>query len=418
MGPEVLSFFDDGIAEDEYPSPVAWRGEGYPEALAMVDWVWDRVGPQWAVVLFSERSESSNDQDTSSLPSPVAYLVSPEGVYFELSELPPRVSDGATLVSWHEEERQARIVWSHATKGGLLHLETGEVEDTSFQMNTERTKEVQFLGSNAAGKEVWTAWSADLQEERFFAWTSEGGWEQVLTGQNDLYIEWFTIPTSGDGSAVAFQIYTEADSLRTSKRSLPPGKPNLVVYSIDSGENHRYIPGMPPGDSECWFTGWIDPVSVGYSCWNDEEGVQNGYRVLVDGSNAVFPYEAVTPWFSNVRGDGTARHPDAPIELVTQEGDGTLQSVRVLMGDDVVTVIDAATHLGNVGREILSFEDIEPGVFRMVTGDGIVIGIDTTTATIGPTIVAATPDGISLMPRSYVFFKEPTPPGVGIEWGD
>lgn len=348
----------------------------------------------------------------------MVYLVSPEGVYFELSELPARVSDGAALVSWHEDERTARIVWNHGTEGGLLHLETGEVEDTSFQMSNERTKDVQFLASDTAGKEIWTAWSVDLLETRFFAWTPDEGWERILAGQDDLYIEWFTTPTSADGSAVAFQIFTEADSLFSGKRSLPPGVPNLVVYSLDSGESHRYVPDLPPGDSDCWFIGWIDLISVEYSCWNDEESVQNAYRILVDGSNVVLPYKAETPWFADLLGRETVRDPDAPIELTADPENGTLQSVRVLRDDDAVTVIDAATHLGSTGTNILSFEEIESGVYRMVTRDRIVIGIDTATATIGPTIVAATSDGSPLMERSYSFFGEPTAPDIGIEWGD
>lgn len=412
--PVIPGFFDDGISEDEYPAPTEYRGEGYPEALTMADWVWDRVGPQWAIVLFAEHS--GQGQDVQSLQTPVVYLVSPEGVYFELAELPVTVSDGATLVSWHEEERTARIVWNDGTKGGLLHLETGEVEDTSFNVDGKQIEDVQFLAANAEGKELWLAWGEDGLKTKISTWTAEDKWTQVLAGQDDLFFEGDPIPTSPDGSAVVFEIYTLADSLSASDRSLPPGVPNFIVYSLDGDESNRYHPSLTDEEPDCWFTGWIDSVSVGYECWNDAEGLQTDYRVLVDGSGSVEPYTPEVSWYGDLLGKVTVRDPSVPIEFVVDPVKGTVTSVRLLTGDDPVTIIDTA-ELGDNGGSIRSIDEIAPGILRLVTWDRIVIGIDTETATIGPTILAKA-EGSPLMARSYIFFDEATPAGVGLAWDD
>jgi hypothetical protein len=410
--PATPSFFDDGIAEDEYPAPVPWRGEGYPEARLMEDWVWNRTGPGWALVLFAEGSGMSE----TALPVPVVYLVSPEGVYFELTELPGRVADGATLVSWHEGEKTARIVWDHGTRGGLLSLETGEVDDTSFGLTAGRTKDIQFLAASADGREVWSAWGLDGLETRFYSWTSEAQWEWILSSQDDLHVEWYVNPTSPDSTAVALQIYTAADSLVASSRSLPPGVPNFVVYSLDTGENHRYIPAMPYATPNCWFTGWIDSTNVGFSCWDDTEGVQTDFRVYVDGSGRVEEDDGSGPWYSYLIGNETVQHPSEPIELVVDPDSAEVLGVSVLRDTESVPVVDLAM-LGGSGHALSSFDEISPGVFRLVTSDNIVMGIDVETATAGPTIPGATSTGVPLMARSYVFFEEATPSGEGLNWG-
>jgi len=410
--PIVLGHFDDGIADSDYPPPLAWRGEGYPEARVMEEWVWDRVDSDWAIVLFAAESGASD----TALPTPVAYLVSPEGVYFELSELPGRVADGATLVSWHEDERTARIVWDQGTRGGLLHLESGEVEDTSFGLTAGRTKDIQFLAANADGREIWSAWGLDGLETRFYSWTAEAAWEWILSSQEDLHVEWYVNPTSPDSSAVALQIYTIADSLVASERSLPPGVPNMVVYSLETGEDDRFIPAVPYTEPNCWFTGWIDTTSVGFSCWDDVADVQADFRVYVDGSGRVEEYDGSGPWYSHLIGNETVQHPTEPVVLLVDPDTAGVVGVRVLEDTEAVTVVDLDTHLGGFGHTISTFDEVAPGVFRLVTTDNVVIGIDVEAAVIGPIIVATTPSGVPLMGRSYAFFNEATPSGTGLEW--
>lgn len=409
--PEVPSAFNDGIAEDEYPEPIPWRGEGYPEALTMEDWVWGRTGPGWALVIFAE----SSSVDSATFPIPVVYLVSPEGVYFELSELPGRVANGATVVSWHEDDRAARIIWDGGTRGGRLDLETGNVEDTSFGLTSGRTKDVQFLAANAADKEIWSAWGPDGLETRHYAWTPDAEWERILTGQDDLLIEWFVNPTSPDSSAVAFQIFTLADSLYASERSLPPGVPNLVVYSLDTGEDHRYLPAVPYAEPNCWFTGWIDGVSVGYSCWDDVTTTETAYTVYVDGSGRVEEDDGSGPWYTRLLGNETVQHPTEPIELVVDSDTAGVVGVRVLKDTEAVTVIDLDM-LGGSGHTISTFNEVSSGVFRLVTADTIVIGIDIETATVGLIVPAMTASGVPLMGRSYVFYGEATLSGSGLDW--
>lgn len=414
LPPVVPGSFDDGIAEAEFPESAPWRGEGYPEALTVEDWVWDRAGPGWAIVLFAEIS----NVDGAPLPVPVAYLVSPEGVYFELSELPGRVANGATVVSWHEDERTARIVWDHGTRGGLLHLETGEVEDTEFFVAGSWTNDVQFLAANAADQEMWSAWGLDDPETGFRMWDPESGeWDPVLSDQDDLHVEWFVNPTSPDSSAVALQIFTLADSQLATERSLPPGVPNFVVYSLGTGEYRRFHPAVPYAEPDCWFTGWIDTESVGFSCWDDAAGIQIDFQVYIDGSGRVEENNGSGPWYTDLLGNETVQHPSEPIELVVDPSTATILGVRVLRETGTVTVVDLDAHLGGSGHLISTFDEISPGVFRLVTTDNIVIGIDIEAAAIGPTILAATPSGIPLMGRSYVFYGEATPSGAGVGWG-
>ena len=93
-----------------------------------------------------------------------------------------------------------------------------------------------------------------------------------------------------------------------------------------------------------------------------------------------------------------------------------IDDVKKLVNWDID--IDQDKQFGGVGRDVKSFDAIAPGVYRLITWDGLVIGVDTTAGTIGPTIVATTPDGVPLMAHSYVFFGESTPPGVGFVLGD
>jgi hypothetical protein len=300
-------------------------------------------------------------------------------------------------------------------RGGLLNLETGEVDDTSFGLTAGRTKDVQFLAANADGREIWSAWGLDGLETRFYSWTPEAEWEWILPNQDDLHVEWFVNPTNPDSSAVALQVYSIADSLVASERSLPPGVPNLVVYSLDTGEDDRFLPAVPYVEPNCWFTGWIDVASVGFSCWDDVASVQDDFQVYVDGSGRVEEYDGSGPWYSHLMGSESVRHPTEPIELVVDPDTAGVVGVRVLEDAEAIAVLDQ-THLGGTGHSISTFDEVSPGVFRLVTTDNIVIGIDVETATVGPTIPAMTSSGIPLMARSFVFFGEATPSGVGLEW--
>lgn len=414
--PTLVSYFDDGISTGDYPAPIAWRGEGYPEALQMEDWVWDRIGPRWAIVLFGQ-SEALDSSVGGIPPTPVVYLVSPEGVYFELADLPRKVADGPQLVSWHESDRTARIVWNFASEGGLLDLTAGGVDETNFQMSNGRTYNVQFLAANAAGNEVWMARGSDGLENRFELWPGTSPWERILVGQDDLYLEWFTYPANPSDSAIALQVYSTADPAFASARSGLPGEPRLVVYSLDTGEDTFIRPDIPLDHPSCTYLGWIDDVSVGYACWDDATSTQKDFQVFVDGTDRVEPYDWLTPWFADISSGETVRVPDSDLEIVGSPEGGTISEIRLLTTSGPMVLVDA-TMLGPEGGQIESLDQVAPGVFRLVTWDGIVIGIDTRSATIGPTILPTTQDGTPLMSHSYVFFGEASPPQAGIVWGE
>ncbi len=96
--------FDDGIASTDLPKFAPRRAPDYPAARRMADWVWDYVDDQWALVLFHD-----------SVAEPAAagyfYLVSPEGVYFEVMRLPERYSRSVELRRWRERDASAVIVF-------------------------------------------------------------------------------------------------------------------------------------------------------------------------------------------------------------------------------------------------------------------------------------------------------------------
>lgn len=400
--PAVVGFFDDGIAADEYPPLAASRGTEYPAAFTMEDWVWDRIGTNWAVVIYSGWSYESSADDA---PDAVAYLASPEGALFELAVLPDRVANGATIVSWHEDTRTARITWDGGVAGGMLDLTTGEVDDTSFQMSTGRTKGVRTLAVNAEGDELWAAFSDDFIETRYFAWSAAGGWNQILSGQDDLYLEFPNRTTDSD--RVAFAIHPVTDSAMDGTRSLPLGVVNFVVYTLSSGSATRVTPGLGSEEAPCWFGGMIDVSGAYVGCWNDAEGTSEDWRVSVDGSGAIAPYEYSSEWFQNLSGETSLSSPDVPLELIIDPDTSGTVAINRRTDEGMVPFIDVPSDFGEVGIYISAIDEVAAGAYRLTTSNRSVWGIDTNTATFAPLVWRA-PGDTGIWP-TYVYYGESTP---------
>jgi len=170
----------------EYPPVAASRGEGFPEAYEMRDWVWDYVSEGWTVQSYSASEDLSVDKPAM-VPDAVIYLVDPDGVAFELFELAPEHSVGARVVSWQENERTAHLVWAGdstgvAPGGAVVDLENGAVKPLVFATPWGESSTVAPLAVSAAGNELWEAWLGTHQ--RFYRFAEADGW--AVASINDL----------------------------------------------------------------------------------------------------------------------------------------------------------------------------------------------------------------------------------------
>lgn len=411
--PLTPSFFDDGIADDEYPAPAPTRGTGFPDAFQMEDWVWDRVGPNWAVVIFSDSSYTTT---SATMKGAVAYLASPEGQYFELVELPANASDGATIVSWHEDERTARIQYENGLKGGLLNLETGTVDATSFAMSTGRTNNVTFLTANAEGHEVWMAQGGEEGTEfRYFEWSPEGRWDRILAGQDDLVPGWAS-QVSSDQSAIAFEVYSDVDSAFASDRSKPPGEPQVVIYTVGTLKSNLAAPRPPAGAEYCAPAGWIDSGSLAFGC-STIDGAYTIYRLFLDGSTPAEPFTGYLTLWESIYDQDSYAVPDTPFVLTSAVEDSRIYAVQLVTETGPVTL--ATDDDPFMGRDILpvAFTRVGEGAYRLETLGGVVVGFDAASGTATPIVPAGTSSG-TLLPRTYAFYNEGASPRPAYGPGD
>ena len=266
--PVTATLLDDGIADDEYPPAAPSAGPGYPDALVMKDWVWDRVGPTWALV------SVSNYDPTTHAPGPsVIYLASPEGVLFDLVHV-KKPGNVVQVVSWLTSERKARIQltpvsYDQAGEGGaLVDLQTGAVEDMAFSMTSGKSTIEAFGAASASGAELWSGSDQNYGERRFERWTATGGWKRVLTSAD---ISPWTWTASHDGSVVAAEIYSTGDSGFASARSGPPGQPVFVVYNVASGSQTLVKPSYAGATAGwCNLTGVTDAGDPVVVCWKSD----------------------------------------------------------------------------------------------------------------------------------------------------
>ncbi|WP_143338088.1 hypothetical protein [Demequina sp. NBRC 110054] len=206
----------DGILDDEYPAEAAARTDpnadiegattiAYPDALVMEDWVWDRVGDGWGVVAASADTDWA---DGWVQPAAVVYLVSPEGVYFEVGELPEAKWAYARVVSWVEDEEYVRV----RSSGGSFRydLRTGATEDLQFAVYGANSDWTGFVAADAEGNELWRATSENgTKHYRWDAATGEWAASILVDAYPDFASDWYFFSTwcavSGDGELVALR---------------------------------------------------------------------------------------------------------------------------------------------------------------------------------------------------------------------
>ena len=377
--PAAPTLLDDGIAADEYPPAAPSAGPGYPEARIMKDWVWDHVGPTWTLV-----SVSNFDQNARTAGPSVIYLASPEGVLFDLVHL-YKPDSVIQVVSWLTSDRKARIQVTPlsydqaGTGGALVDLQTGSVQDMSFTMSSGQSAIENFGAASAAGGELWSAVDGNFTERRYERWTAAGGWKRVLT---DGDISPWTALANHDGSVVAAEIYSTADSGFASARSGPPGAPVFMVYDVATGSQTLVRPSYGAlADQWCNLAAVSaagDPV---VTCWYTD-GQQTVWATAADGK----PLAALSQ--EDLRtlqmpgalyGAVSAELPAQGIAVTSAANDAQVYEVSVDSGGSPVAVMKAGTDIPYGGLKQFYAARVAEGVTLVKANEACAI-IDTENA--------------------------------------
>ena len=287
----------DGIAD--YPALARARGEGFPAAYVMEDWVWDHVGPGWSLESYSLRIDPYVDPDQE-VPNAAVYLASPDGATFELAVLDRAQSAGLRILSWREDERTATVDWEgHEELGDAaeLDLETGALDPLDFTMPGKVHSNWELpLAVSAAGTELWKAYGEGNPVPRFYRWSHDDGWTAAAV--NDL---------PGIGTTAGFDLLEQMGPgvsayVRSDGRAVALGRPaegpglyvgqtdEIAIYDLDRDLVTLTKPTVMMVDPI--FTKWLswDTLEFGIQAANGEFSSIN--EVAVNGAPEQGPVPA------------------------------------------------------------------------------------------------------------------------------
>lgn len=270
----------------DYPPIAAARGEGFPAAFEMRDWVWDYVDEGWSIASYAVSRDPAVDKPRT-VPDAVVYVVAPDGATFEVARVAPEYSIGLRVVSWQEDARTAHLVWEGdvpagvPSGGGVLDLETGELEPLVFATPWGESSTVKALAVSATGNELWQAWLGTHQ--RFYRYGPATGWTVAsvndLEGIGDRTLEsrWDTatvaddprLATRPDSTAVLFELRPWRDGPLE----------EISVYRVDTDAMvavavNFTVPIEP--DVVCTMAGWTGRSEVTYDCGGHSESFVTG----------------------------------------------------------------------------------------------------------------------------------------------
>jgi hypothetical protein len=402
--PQAL-LFDDGIADDEYPTPAPSRGDRYPAALTMEDWVWDRVDSGWALSLVD-----ASYQEEYETPAGVSvlYLVSPEGVSFELFGLPKSYSESPKIVSWHEDEKTARIVTSWGEAAALVDLTTGVVDPLSFSMRKGSSQSTHFVAASDANLELWVARGDDWSETRAFTWSPSAGWKRVMD-QGDYYFDDYTLSVSPDGMQAMFRVHDNNASGYASSRSGKPYRPNVIFFDLSTNQDSFVRINYPSWAEYCYMRDWLDD-SPRLGCWDDGESQEtflvepSGKLVAVDGERSGIG----AMWDLKEYTD-----PASGIVFKSEAGSHEVFEAWVPGPDGAVMVAEAGDQWPRSGVTLTRVVLVKPGLFRVETQQDGTYVIDTLNAQMSTLRDPVDPTYAGLYPGSLVYFGEATDPRAG-----
>lgn len=406
--PQGSGFFDDGIADEDLPPMAASRGDGYPEAHQMEEWVWDKVGPNWSLVLFAGSVTSDPVEEAR---TPVIYLSSSEGTFFELVEIPAAASVAPELVSWHEEDRVASIVWEFGNSGAFLGLTDGFLDELAFtgQSSGDWHPEL-FLAGNAAGTELWSIPDSN-GHSRYYTWSPGGEWQRVLADKRDV--------ASPVGSSTHKGISADPGGTRVlfmkTSGTAEPGR-DYMVYDLDTGETTDVIPDYPRGWEWCGVDGWGSRDTLLMVCMADDWGTTQSYLMEVSGGGSMTPVDEdlhANPSLGYGPGDIYVV-PGSPVELVMTSG-GRASKIQIPQADGGYLLWDASAVLlvGSFDVGDVSVTTISSGVYRISVAGGV-LGFDTNVGVITTLFTSSQWERGGLDRDSTIWFGEFTPAGAGM----
>jgi len=427
---ELEGYFSDGIAPDEYPPVAQSRGAGYPEALEMEDWVWDRVGPTWALVLYA--GSPNVFASAPEFAKPELDLVSPEGVHFALPELTIPGNDWPMLASWREESREAVVTpngYGAGVGNYLVGLDSGAGEQVVLPRDyrgDDRCSQEDWgypVGAGASGRELWgigpCVASDGLEYELYFQWTASDGWVRAFPDPQDVSLRGFTaFPRNGgatdvspDGSSVVFQVTPIGDTWHpTGARSGPEGVPRVLVYSLETGENRVTTPTFPASETDVpYYQGWFDSSTILFQAGGGRDDAGRSYGLSADGSPATQLVDPDASLTSALGRDASVSPNGWPFTLVSERSDYSVYEVRMTVDGREVVAASWRDYLRRQGERLTSAEELAPGVFRVTMEDGTVLGLDTVAGEVAPYVSARDGDGGLVTASTHVFYGEGTP---------
>ncbi len=418
---DLTGYFDDGIAADEYPPESPWRGSGYPAARVIEDWVWDRVGPNWAVVLYNADGDEGPDV------IPTLYLVSPEGVHFllddvdELSRNNPGVAAARrqTVVAlWREaagevvlssssrefDQIAAAVVDVRADEAKIPEAAPGSLPDDGCAT----ARAMRPIAGGAAGRELWGVapcgrtgggvddsgnyWWGEF--DTYVVWDPHTGWVKPPGALQGVVMERWHGARSVSGSSVAIE------------RSLSDW-PRVLVYDLDSNTTTTVDP--PAADKMHvfgWFEGWVAPGVLGYGTDNWGPEPPACFDVPVAPARQVEAREQC-PYVGEAYAQGRDWHPNGwPITLVSDRQDKRVYEVDMTVGGKNVVVASQTDGLLRSGHEVTGLTELAPGVYRVTLSGGVIINLDTVTGESVVMVSARDSHGGVGLADTYVLYGE------------
>lgn len=391
--PGIVTLLDDGIADEEYPPLAPSLGEGYPEAYEMQDWVWDKVGPGWALVSLGVGKQAFDESFTGDVVSPDGvYLASPEGALFSLVSMP--LSDAELrVVSWLEDSRSARLYRADASESGdggggqLVDFATGELFDMSFTVADHASQSEGFIAASENNVELWSAYASYdtqtwTQKAELEWWSEDTGWGEVPLSAGVTPWGFYASPT---GEWAFSEYYSQVDSKLASENSGPPGEPTLLAVHLTDMTTRVIRPDYSAlVDPWCTLSGVTQegtPLVVCYLA--DQEDV---YEVPADGAVRLYAGGEAPTWTA-----ATVTSPDGSITATSALEDGSIYDLRVTVDGDEVVVARSGEGLPVNGLRAPVFRDAGDGLV-LVTGVNGCTLVDTRYGYAVPLLVAANTD--------------------------
>lgn len=262
--------FDDGIAPQDLPPLAARPSSRYPVAHVMTDAVWDHVGPGWGLATFGQRGYYGDESSLRDLPS-VLYLVSPEGTYFRLRDIPSESEFPGVQVSYWNPETQDVLLGSGLRQ--TVNLRTGVI--------TERggSGEGHYFGTGltiagpfAGGGEFHILTPSDAEgnalPQKFEWWSAEQGTVAIAAPPSPLDEVYGVIEVSTDGKGLVL-----------------PGADGDYLFTAATGTWTHVTPMWPTDAGSCWSVSY-DMTAEVVACGDYSVDQYSTYRVPFNGGAA------------------------------------------------------------------------------------------------------------------------------------